>query len=155
MNNVSTQAAYPGALFQPDQAGHAPPSLRAGDMVVFDGFTLRVVSGGAMQLPTGLVEVAHVQRTEAGMGHDRPADVAALAPALGAPPRQTAASPQEEMGSEIGLSPALARKLTEYMGAVQGQIYQLGKVQVELIEGSRKALETFHEADRFMAKLRG
>ena len=159
MNNISHQAAHPSALFQSEQAGNTPRSLSAGDLIVFDGEALRVVSGGSMQLPIGLVEVAHVQRSDADTAHSHTAAIRAsaggLAGVLAGAAAQTADSPHQGAAAEIGLPPGLARKLAEYMGAVQGQPYQLDTTQVELIEGSRKALETFQEADRFMAKLRG
>ena len=159
MNNISHQAAHPSALFQSEQAGHTPRSLSAGDLIVFDGEALRVVSGGAMQLPIGLVEVAHVQRSDANTAHSHTSAIrtsaGVLAGVLDGAAAQTAELPHQGAAAEIGLPPGLARKLAEYMGAVQGQPYQLDTTQVELIEGSRKALETFQEADRFMAKLRG
>ena len=159
MNNISHQAAHPSALFQSEQAGNTPRSLSAGDLIVFDGEALRVVSGGAMQLPIGLVEVAHVQRSNADTAHHHTSAIrtsaGGLAGVLGGAAAQIAEPPHQGAAAEIGLPPGLARKLAEYMGAVQGQPYQLDTTQVELIEGSRKALETFQEADRFMAKLRG
>ena len=163
MNNISHQAAHPSALFQSEQAGNTPRSLSAGDLIVFDGEALRVVSGGSMQLPIGLVEVAHVQRSNADTAHHHTSAIrtsagglaGGLAGVLAGAAAQTADSPHQGAAAEIGLPPGLARKLAEYMGAVQGQPYQLDTTQVELIEGSRKALETFQEADRFMAKLRG
>ena len=159
MNNISHQAAHPSALFQSEQAGNTPRSLSAGDLIVFDGEALRVVSGGSMQLPIGLVEVAHVQRSDANTAHSHTSAIrtsaGVLAGVLAGAAAQTADSSHQGAAAEIGLPPGLARKLAEYMGAVQGQPYQLDTTQVELIEGSRKALETFQEADRFMAKLRG
>jgi len=159
MNNISHQAAHPSALFQSEQAGNTPRSLSAGDLIVFDGEALRVVSGGSMQLPIGLVEVAHVQRSDADTAHSHTSAIrtsaGVLAGVLAGAAAQTADSSHQGAAAEIGLPPGLARKLAEYMGAVQGQPYQLDTTQVELIEGSRKALETFQEADRFMAKLRG
>ena len=159
MNNISHQAAHPSALFQSEQAGHTPRSLCAGDLIVFDGEALRVVSGGSMQLPIGLVEVAHVQRSDADTAHSHTSAIrtsaGVLAGVLAGAAAQIADSSHQGAAAEIGLPPGLARKLAQYMGAVQGQPYQLDTTQVELIEGSRKALETFQEADRFMAKLRG
>lgn len=155
MNNISHQAAHPSALFQSEQAGNTPRSLSAGDLIVFDGEALRVVSGGFMHLPIGLVEVAHVQRSDADTAHHHTSAIRASAGGLPGAAAPIADSLHQGAAAEIGLPPGLARKLAEYMGAAQGQPYQLDTTQVELIEGSRKALETFQEADRFMAKLRG
>ncbi len=155
MNNISHQAAHQGVLFNPDQAEPASHSLGAGDIVVFDGSALRVVASGSMQLATGTVEVAHVQPSDLPLSSVGQSDLRAAAGTLNGEAVQAHPNGPAGAGTELNLPPALARKLAEYMGAAQGQPYQLGQGQAELIEGSRKDLETFQEADRFMAKLFG
>ena len=159
MNNISHQAAHPGVLFKAEQAEQAPHSLSAGDIVVFDGSALRVLASGSMQLSTGPVEVAHVQASHLPLSNVLStaglSDLRAGVGSLNGEAAQAHPSGPAGAGTDLSLPPALARKLAEYLGAAQGQPYQLGRGEAELIEGSRKDLETFHEADRFMAKLFG
>lgn len=155
MNNISHQAAHLGPLFNSEQAEQASHCLCAGDIVVFDGSALRVLGSGSMRLSTGPVEVAHVQASHLPLSKVGPSNLRAAAGTLDREAGEAYPPGPAGAGTELKLPAPLARKLAEYMGAAQGQPFQLGQGQAELIEGSRKDLETFHEADRFMAKLFG
>jgi hypothetical protein len=155
MNNISHQAAHQGVLFNPDQARPASQALCAGDIIVFDGGALRVVASGSMQLATGPVEVAHVHSSHLPLPSVELSDLRAASGAPNGGAAQAQPPDPAVAGTELSLPPALARKLAEYIGAAQGQPHRLVRGEAELIEGSRKALETFQEADRFMTKLFG
>lgn len=127
MTQIPEKASQHASIYAGGMASRELPTFRAGDTIVFNGVSLRVIATGAMALQEGVVEVAHVQ--DAG-----PSD-----------------------GSHPGLDipPQLARKIADYLGITEGKPYTLQRGDAEWITQVASDHSGLREGAAFMASLVG